>query len=95
MDMFTTYKNQEYHTSYTIEKDIPLREPEDINFPFDKMEVGDSFFMPLVEWVLMGYSNSNFGFWGIAKKKAPKNHSYKIRSAVQYGHNGCRVWRVR
>lgn len=88
--------NQEHHISYIIEKNIPLPEAEEFNFPFDKMEIGDSFFMPLVEWVFMGISsNGGFLFWQVVERDAPKDCKYKVRPAIQNGHNGCRVWRIK
>lgn len=102
--------NQEYHISYLVEKNIPLPEAEETNYPFDKMEIGDSFFIPLLEWVLLGYYNEpilpisllhnesypQFGFWNSVKKDGlPESHEYKVRPAIQNGHNGCRVWRIK
>ncbi len=71
--------------NYKVEKGIPMQEPRELKFPFSEMDIGDSFYVPLNEWVYFG------GASGIAISASIQKVSY-IVCAVD---GGFRVWRSR
>lgn len=75
------------NTQFKIEKNVPISHVQFINFPFDKMEIGDSFFIPAGTCKRQTISNHLFKFNRENKK------DYKI--ACKSENDGFRVWRVK
>jgi len=79
-----------YKLQYYIEKDIPIPEVQEFLFPLREMEIGDSFFVPMLDWLSMGAIGGKHGFWEIVQYEAPKEHQYAGRTV----EGGFRVWRT-
>ncbi|MEW6613981.1 MAG: hypothetical protein AB1401_00695 [Thermodesulfobacteriota bacterium] len=83
--------NKIYRLNYIIEKNIKIPEIQEFQFPFTKMEIDDSFFIPLLDWVSMGVVNRRSGFWECVQKYSPKGREYEVRTV----DGGFRVWRIK
>lgn len=75
-------------TNIQIDKNVPM--PEDTRttastYPFEQMEVGDSFFVPGKKRTQM---DNACGHW--RKKKGWK---FTVNARTEEGVLGCRVWR--
>ena len=72
---------------YTIEKGVPVpkRKTRANKYPFESMQVGDSFFAP-VSWQAL-YNNSNYF------RKTRNLTDWKFKAAYEMG--GARIWRVK
>lgn len=69
----------------SLENPETLQEPEWV-FPYDYMEVGDSFFIPTLRPAQMMYSADS-----AAKRSKIR---VKIFTTEKEGHLGIRVWRI-
>lgn len=69
----------------SLENPETLQEPEWV-FPYDYMEVGDSFFVPTLRPAQMMYAADS-----AAKRSKVR---VKIYTTEKEGHLGIRVWRV-
>lgn len=68
---------------YTIQKNFPIPQSK---YPFDKMEVGDSFVTPIKE---------RSSVYGNFRKHAPKlTPGFKIKGKMDEGRALYRVWRI-
>jgi hypothetical protein len=80
--------------AFKIEKGIPLCRPSSKSnkYPFDDMEVGDSFFAPHPEAknARMSALARNKGQY----KKLPKHIPVQRRFATRTVEGGIRIWRV-
>ena len=80
--------------AYKIEKDIPLCRSAAMvsKYPFDEMEVGDSFFVPHAEAknARMSALARNAGQY----KKLPKHIPVQRHFATRTVEGGIRIWRV-
>lgn len=78
---------------YTIEKNIAIsqKRKEIIRFPFEKMEVGDSFFIPSSDQAINAARSSLFT--AIRTFNIFHNKTYKILTRAQ--EKGLRVWRIK
>lgn len=75
-------------TEFTIEKDVPMPKVDNKRrgrYPFEEMEIGDSFFVP--EAVASANSLGSSVHYFCKGKK-----SYKF--SVRREQGGCRVWRT-
>jgi len=72
---------------YYIDKGLTIPDMIEYKFPFDQMEVGDSFLVLIQDWLNMGMID---GLKTSIKDLSPKKYKYTIR--VEY--NGFRVWRT-
>jgi hypothetical protein len=80
-----------YKLEYKIEKNIPIPEIQEFRFPLLEMEVGDSFFVPILDWVSMGLIAGRPAIWECLKKQSQiEKREYKIRTV----RHGFRVWRT-
>ena len=74
--------------SFEIEKGIPLPTKKLVDYPFDKMQVGDSF-------LILGKRATNIG--NLCKKaKDVTNFDFVCRTILE-GENlkGARIWRIK
>ena len=72
--------------TYEIQKNVPLPPSRRAKkYPFDTMAVGDSFFAPVMVSCL---NSSAYRF----RRGTTLKHT--IRSVIEDGVAGCRVWRV-
>ena len=76
---------------YTIENNVPVttvRKPRKIQYPFDKLDINQSFFVP-EKGKNMTQVRSLAYAWG-------KRHGVKlvVRTAIEGGVFGARIWRV-
>jgi hypothetical protein len=69
-------------TDFKIDKDIPA--PPRLKYPFDIMEVGDSFSLPSSEAIRVG---NLARAWG-------KRHNANAKFMVRVGDDGARIWRI-
>ena len=80
--------------AYKIEKDVPLCRPSSkLNkYPFDQMEVGDSFLVPYAEAksARMAALARNAG----RNKKLPKHVTVQRHFVTRTVDGGMRIWRV-
>jgi|TARA_R110000787_G_scaffold11778_7_gene38665 hypothetical protein len=80
--------------AYEIEKDVPLCHPlsNSDKYPFDKMEVGDSFFVPHPEakTARMAALTRNAGQY----KKLPKHVTEQRHFVTRTVEGGTRIWRT-
>ena len=77
-------------TEYKVDKKLPMpvfKERGVSRYPFDKMDVGDSFFVPMVDVASMKSLRQTT--YNINRKKAPK--SFKLSTE----ENGYRIFRVK
>ena len=73
-----------------IEKNIPVPESEEIKCPFAEMDIGDSFFISLAEWVEISLFGG--GIFRLADFYAPgKRFIYR---SVKGPIPGYRIWRI-
>ena len=72
---------------FKIEKNIPI--PQRRVYPFKKMEIGDSFFIPLPEGRNVQYLQSNLT-WSARMKRI----RVTTRRTEENGVFGVRVWRI-
>ena len=79
-----------YKLDYKIEKYISIPEIQEFGFPFAEMEIGDSFFVPMLDWLSMGLISGKSGFWQCVQSLSPKGREYKVRTVEA----GFRVWRT-
>ena len=81
--------------AYTIEKNVPLCRPSSKSnkYPFDQMEVGDSFFVPHAEAksARMAALTRNAGQY----KKLPKHVTFQRHFVTRTVEGGARIWRVK
>jgi len=75
----------------TIDKDIPIPTKMQLGrrskYPFDIMDVGDSFFVP-------GRDGKSFGGTVTAARKRYTDMSFEMRTVKEDGVVGVRVWRT-
>lgn len=69
---------------FKIDKGVPVPRKE-TTYPFPRMEVGDSFFIP------GGTNASRSGVYNCAKNLGMKA---KLRQTTEDGVDGVRVWRI-
>ena len=81
--------------AYKIEKDVPLCRPSSkLNkYPFDQMEVGDSFLVPYAEAksARMAALTRNAGQY----KKLPKYITVQRHFVTRTVDGGMRIWRTK
>lgn len=74
-----------------IDKLIPIPKPGRkgwlARYPFRQMKVGDSFFVPGRNVQQMSNSGAQY--------RKLFGHRYTVRSVVEGGKKGCRVWRTK
>jgi hypothetical protein len=76
---------------YKIEKDIPLKEPKKSDYPFQKMEVGDSF---LIEAEKSEFKKHRAAlFTAIYRLNTKAGDQIKITTRTV--EDGLRVWRTK
>ena len=80
-----------YKFEYFIEKGFPIPEAEEIKLPLKQMEIGDSFFVPLLDWVSMGLIDGRSAIWILLNTLSPKHREYKVRTVC----GGYRIWRTK
>lgn len=71
---------------FEIEKDVPIHRSMEARFPFHKMEVGDSFFVPNDAGINQNNLNTYF-------RRAEAKHTGTVFKSRKV-ENGRRVWRV-
>ena len=76
----------------SIDYDVPLpsKRGDTLLYPFEKMEVGHSFFLPLNE------SRSVHRGYLAASKANKRLHParFTAREVTENGVRGCRIWRI-
>jgi hypothetical protein len=79
-----------YRLEYKIEKGVAIPEVQDFKLPLAEMEIGDSFFCPLLDWVSMGMMSGKSAIHECIRLLSPKDREYKTRTV----EGGFRVWRT-
>lgn len=83
--------------SFKIEHNVPLpivprgATPSPIRFPWQQLNIGDSFFVPLVGKTIMAIR----GAINIDLKKFGSRTGSKIKITTRAIDNGVRVWRIK
>jgi len=77
--------------SYKIEKNLQLPTKRHNKFPFDKMEIGDSFLVPKSE--ITALENMRQNIYNAAAAYRTKQPDFKC--SVKAVEDGIRVWRVK
>jgi hypothetical protein len=77
---------------YVIEKGISMdrKRSASARFPFDKMKIGDSFYIPKEDQDPLAVPASIYS----AANSYNKTHGTKIKMAVRKDKGGTRVWRI-
>ncbi len=73
-----------------IDKNVSISESTQSKHPFLEMEIGDSFFVPLIEWI--DFSMQNGGLHRLANFYAPGRQFTHRRTDKPV--EGFRVWRI-
>jgi hypothetical protein len=83
--LFVTRGIQELPECYEIERNIPIPQSRSgsSTLPFDRLEIGDSFFAP---GKTAGYIVNQ------ARPHRPKK--FTMRSVIENGTRGFRIWRI-
>jgi len=92
------FKNKnKMEQEFVIEKNIPIRKkikPNATNYPFDKMEIGDSFFVKVKNGNKLTSLAS--GLSTCAREYAKRhNLDWKFLVSSYTELNGARIWRVK
>lgn len=85
-------KIQKKDGPYIVEKGIPLQRKRNASarFPFDKMKVGDSFYVPKEDQSPLAVPASVYS----AANSYNRVHGTKIKMAVRKDNRGTRVFRI-
>lgn len=77
---------------YKIDKGIAMERKREAStrFPFNKMKIGDSFFIPDTDQAPGTVSSSVYS----AANSYNRTHNTKIRVAIRKTEGGVRVWRI-
>jgi hypothetical protein len=77
---------------YVVEKGIPMdrKRSASTRFPFDKMNIGDSFFIPKEDQDPLAVPASIYS----AANSYNRTHGTKIKMAVRKDNGGTRVFRI-
>lgn len=78
--------------TYKVDKGIPMERKKHVfaRFPFDKMKIGDSFFVPKEDQNPEGVGASIYS----AANSYNRFHGTKIRVSTRKQEGGVRVWRI-
>lgn len=78
---------------YKVEKGVPItrKTMDRCRFPFDKMDVGDSFLIPAKEQEPMKARISIYS----ATNSFNRNHKTKLKMSSRADKTGLRVWRIK
>jgi len=77
---------------YKIEKGVPMERKRNnvVRFPFDKMKIGDSFFVPEKDQAPFYVQASVYS----AANSYNRFHGTKLRMSTRKEKGGVRVWRI-
>ena len=79
-------------TPYKVDKNVPLERKKKVHtrFPFDKMKVGDSFYIPKKDQLQSAAVASVYA----AANSYNKTFSTRIKISTRKDDGGLRVWRI-